>query len=48
MVGNNKNDKNLLFKPVVITGVIPYAYVSNAEKKSRLLNLNTEIWGWKY
>ena len=36
--------KNLLFKPVVITEVNPHVYVQIAEKKSRLVNLDTEIW----
>ena len=36
--------KNRLFNPVVITEVNPHVYVQIAEKKSRLVNLDTEIW----
>lgn len=44
MFGNNKNDKNLLSRQVVITEVNPHVYVQIAERKSHLVNLDTEIW----
>ena len=36
--------KNLLFNQVVITEVNPHVYVQIVERKSRLVNLDTEIW----
>ena len=43
MSGNNKNGKNLLFKQMVIMEVNPHVYARIAERKSRLVNLDTEI-----
>ena len=34
----------MIFKQVVITEVNPHVYVQVAERKSRLVNLDTEIW----
>lgn len=36
--------KKLLFKQVVITEVNSHVYVQIAERKSHLVNLDTEIW----
>ena len=41
---NNKNDKKLLFKQVVMMEANPHVYVQIAEKKIHLANLDTEIW----
>ena len=43
-LGTIKMIKNLLFKRVAITEVNPHVYARIAEGKSRLVNLDTEIW----